>query len=313
MTRTVLVTGANGLVGQAACRHLARNGWRVLAGVREGRAAPEGCERRPAPDLTAKADWRPALEGATHVLHAAARVHQMGESPATAQRLHNEANRDGTLALAEQAGQMGVERFVFVSTAKVMGEHNPPGRPFRDEDAPSPEDAYAQAKRQAELGLLSMPGLSVAILRPPLVYGPGAGANLEALIRLIAKGVPLPFSLIRNKRSLIGLGNLISALETLLVHPQASGRAFLIRDLDVSTPELIRLLARAMGMPARLWPLMPGLMKLGAALLGKSDLAERILGSLWIDDASLRRDLGWHPAVSPEDEIGRWLRSDPSR
>lgn len=303
MTGTVLVTGANGFVGQALSRHLNRQGWRVLAGLRPGRPAPSDCEPRPAPDLGPDADWGPALKAATHVVHAAARVHQMGESGELAEKAHQRANYQGTLALAEQAAAAGVKRFVFLSTAKVMGEHNPQGRPFSDADTPQPEDAYAKAKRDAELALLTLPSLDCAILRPPLVYGPGAGANLESLMRLIIKGIPLPFGLVANRRSLIGLSNLAAGVECLLNHPDATGKAFLIKDLNVSTADLIQLLAKALGRPARLWPVPPALLKLGAALTGKQDLAERILGSLEIDDSALRRDLGWQPPADPHQDL----------
>ncbi len=309
MTGTVLVTGASGFVGHAVCRHLQDRGWRVLAAVRPGRQAPEGCEERPAPDLGPGADWRPALEGASHVIHAAARVHRMGESGESAEQAHLTANLEGTLGLAGQAVEAGVQRFVFVSTAKVMGEHNPEGRPFTDDDAPAPQDAYARAKFKAEGALLRMQGLECAILRPPLIYGPGATANLESLMRLILKGIPLPFGMVDNQRSLIGIGNLAQALGLLLEHPKAAKRAFLIRDLDVSTPGLIRLLAKALDRKARLLPIPPFLLDGTARLLGKGDLADRVLGSLVIDDAHLRGGLGWTPLHEPGQELARMAES----
>jgi nucleoside-diphosphate-sugar epimerase len=307
--KTVLVTGANGFVGQAVCKHLKEKGWRVLAAVRANRPVPEGCEARPSPDLTPDADWQAALSGATHVVHAAARVHQMGESGDAALQAHLKANRDGTLALADQAQRAGVGRFVFVSTAKVMGEHNPPGQPFCDSDPPHPEDAYAISKRAAEEGLLAMPGMACAVLRPPLVYGPRVTANLQSLMRLIVKGYPLPFGRVANRRSLIGVGNLASAVGHLLEHPDASGKTFLIKDLDVSTPELIQRLARALNRPARLLPVPPALLSFGAGLLGKGDLAERILGSLEIDDGHLRHTLGWAPKIDPAWELKRMAKA----
>lgn len=303
MTGTVLVTGANGFVGQALCRHLRAKGWRVLAALRPGRPAPSDCEPRPAPDLAPDADWSQALAGASHVVHAAARVHRIGESGELALAAHERANHLGTRRLAEQAQQAGVKRFVFLSTAKVMGERSPPGRPFSDADTPQPEDAYAKAKRAAEQALLAQPGLDCAILRPPLVYGPGAGANLESLMRLILKGIPLPFDLVANRRSLIGRSNLAAGVDCLLNHPDATGKTFLIKDLTVSTPELIRLLARALDRPARLWPVPTGLLKLGAALTGRKDLAERVLGSLEIDDSALRGNLGWQPPADPQQDL----------
>ncbi|MBF0268022.1 MAG: NAD-dependent epimerase/dehydratase family protein [Alphaproteobacteria bacterium] len=305
----VLVTGANGFVGRAVCRHLRENGWPVLAAVRPGRPVPEGCEARIAPDLSPDADWRAALAGASYVIHSAARVHQMGESPELAWEAHRKANLDGTLTLARQAAEAGVKRFVFVSTAKVMGEHNPPDHPFADQDPPNPQDPYAHSKWQAEQALLALPGLETAILRPPLVYGAGATANLESLMRLIMKGVPLPFGGVDNRRSLVSASNLAHALALLLIHPAAAGKSFLVKDLDVSTPGLIRQLAQALDRPARLLFVPVGLLTWGARLLGKRDLAERVLGSLEIDDSHLRQTLGWTPAFDPAQEMARMAKA----
>lgn len=309
MSGTVLVTGANGFLGRALCRHLQEKGWRVLAAVRPNRPVPEGVEARTAPNLSPDADWRPALEGASHVVHAAARVHQMGESQEAALPLHMQANCEGTLALAGQAREMGVKRFLFISTIKVMGEHNAVGKPFCDQDEPRPEDAYALSKRAAEQRLLALSGMDCVILRPPLIYGPGAGANMASLMRLIDKGIPLPFALVDNRRSLVGVTNLASGADLALSHPQAAGKAFIIKDLDVSTPGLIRLLAAAMGRPARLLPFPPGLMGVSARLLGKGDLAERILGDLFCDDAAMRQSLGWTPPLQPGQELERMAKS----
>lgn len=305
MTGPVLVTGANGFVGQAVCRRLCNEGWRVLAAVRPGRPAPEGCEPRPAPGLAPDADWRPALDGARYVIHAAARVHQMGESLETAEQAHRDANFLGTLALAEQARRNGIQRFVFISTVKVMGEHSRSGRPFSDIDEPGPMDAYARSKWAAEQALLALPGLEVACLRPPLVYGPGATANLKSVMRLVHKGIPLPFGLIRNRRSLIGVTNLAAAAILLLTHPNACGKSFLIKDLDVSTPDLIRLLAGALGCRARLLAAPPRFLNLLARLSGRQGLAERLLGDLAVDDSGLRQTLGWKPVLTPEAELRR--------
>ncbi|CAA6604908.1 NAD-dependent dehydratase [Rhodospirillaceae bacterium LM-1] len=309
MTGAVLVTGANGFVGRAVCRYLQEGGWPVLAAVRPGRSAPAGCEPRLAPDLSPDADWRAALAGASYVIHSAARVHQMGESPEFAWEAHRKANLDGTLALAKQAAQASVKRFVFVSTAKVMGEHNPPGQPFADQNPPNPQDPYARSKWQAEQALLALTGLETAILRPPLVYGDGATANLESLMRLIVKGVPLPFGGVENRRSLVSANNLANALALLLNHPAAPGRSFLIKDLDVSTPGLIRQLAQALDRPARLLFVPAGLLNWGARLLGKRDLAERVLGSLEIDDSRLRQTLGWTPPFDPAQEMARMAKA----
>lgn len=302
---TVLVTGASGFVGRAVCARLRAAGFHVLAATRLGRPVPEGCEPRPAPDLAPDADWRAALAGADFVVHAAARVHNMKERPDEARAAHHRANFEGALSLARQALEAGTRRLVFISTAKVLGEESPPGRAFSDDSPANPQDPYARSKRQAEEGLLRLPGLETAILRPPLVYGPGAKGNLHALMSLIYKGIPLPLGLVRNRRSLIGLDNLADGALCLLTHPAAPGNTFLIKDITLSSGALAGKLGQALGRPARLLPLPPALIAGGARLLGKRAMADRLLGSFEIGATRLETALGWRPQSGSQDEFAR--------
>ncbi|MCA1907037.1 MAG: NAD-dependent epimerase/dehydratase family protein [Magnetospirillum sp.] len=296
----ILVTGASGFVGVPTCRHLLECGHRVVAAVRRTDAfLPLGVEARVVASLGPETDWRNALKGCDAVIHLAARAHVMKDKAADRLALFRHVNRDGAVRLAEQAADMGVGRFVFVSSIKVNGEATAMDRPFRADDAPAPVDPYGVSKAEAEAALTAFAarqGLSLAILRPPLVHGPGAKGNLAALLRMIRLGAPLPLGGVDNRRSLVGVENLVRGLSFLVAH-DAQG-CFLIRDGDdVSTPELIRLLADGLGVRPRLPAVPPGLLRLAASVIGKRAAAERLIGSLVVDDTPLR-ELGWVPHVT---------------
>lgn len=295
----VLVTGANGFVGVALCGHLHAHGHEVVRAVRRGSAL---AGEFVVGDVDGTTDWRSALAGCNAVVHLAARVHVMHDTAQDPQALYRATNTDATLNLARQAAQVGVKRFVFISTIKVNGE----GRdaPYLESDAPAPEDAYAISKWEAEQGLLKIAqetGLEVVILRPPLVYGSEVKANFLRLIQLVKKGWPLPLGAIHNRRSLLYLGNFVDAIRACVEHPTAAGQTFLLDDgQPVSTPELIRAVARAMGRPARLLAVPVQLLEFAGALLGKRAAVARLTGSLWVDSSFIRSRLDWTPPYSME-------------
>lgn len=213
-----------------------------------------------------------------------------------------EVNTEGTLNLAQQAAQAGVKRFVFVSSIKVNGEGR--NAPYRETDAPAPEDAYAISKWEAEQGLWRIAqetGLEVVVLRPPLIYGPGVKANFRRLLNTVARGWPLPLGAIENRRSLLYLGNFVDAIRACVEHPAAAGQTFLVDDgQPVSTPELVRAVARAMGRPARLLAVPAGVLELAGVLLGKRAVVARLTDSLWVDNSLIRTRLNWSPPYSME-------------
>lgn len=295
----MLVTGATGFVGRALLEELAACGHRAIPVVR--RIA--GLSREMIiPDVHAQTDWRAALAGFDAVVHLAARVHVMHDKATAPLALYRATNTDATLNLAHQAAQAGVKRFVFISTIKVNGE----GRdaPYCETDAPAPEGAYAISKWEAEQGLVRIAeetGLEVVILRPPLVYGPGVKANFLRMMQGVQKGWPLPLGAVRNKRSLLYLGNFVDAIRVCVEHPAAAGQTFLLDDGQaVSTPELIHAVARAMDRPARLISVPMGMLQLMGALLGKRTAVSRLTGSLWVDSSFIRARLNWTPPYSME-------------
>ncbi|WP_081602033.1 MULTISPECIES: SDR family oxidoreductase [unclassified Thioalkalivibrio] len=306
----VLVTGATGFVGGSVVAQLASEGRVPVAACRRSVAVPDGAELAVSPTLGPEADWRGALQGVEAVVHAAARVHVMDEPEADPLEAFRRVNVEGTLRLARQAAEAGVRRFVFVSSVKVNGEETPTGQPFREADAPAPEDPYGVSKREAEDGLRALSaetGLEVVIIRPPLVYGPGVGANFGSLLRWVNKGVPLPLGAVtQNRRSLVALDNLVDLIVTCLDHPAAAGETFLVADgEDVSTAGLLRKVGDALERPARLVPVSVWMLRAGATALGKREMARRLLGSLQVDASKAREVLGWVPPVSLDEGLRR--------
>lgn len=298
----ILVTGATGFVGSALCARLAAFGFEVVPAVR--RLA--GLSREVAiGDLNAATDWRGALTTCDGVVHLAARVHVMSDTAQNPLDQYRETNTDATINLARHAAQAGVKRFVFISSIKVNGEGR--NAPYRASDAPAPEDAYAMSKWEAEQGLAEIArqtGLEVVILRPPLVYGPGVGANFLRLMQTVERGWPLPVGAIRNRRSLLYLDNFIDVIRICMEHPAAAGHTFLLDDgKAVSTPDLIRALATALDRPARLLPVPVGLLQLVGWMTGNRAAASRLTGSLYVDSQPMRDRLGWTPRYTLQDGL----------
>jgi nucleoside-diphosphate-sugar epimerase len=251
--------------------------------------------------------WQRALQSIDCVVHLAAHVHHMGRD-SRSDTAYQEINVAGTRFAAELAARAGVKRFVFLSTAKVNGE-GCNGRSYRAEDQPDPQDAYARSKGAAEViirDICGRTGMEFVVVRPPLVYGPGVRANFLRLLRLTERAWPLPFGAIVNRRSLVGVENLVDFIETCMVHPQAPGRVWLVSDgEDLSTPDLIERLARFMGRPVRLFACPPTALRALAHLLGRSAEIARLCDSFVLDAGPAREVLEWRPPMSVDDGLGR--------
>ena len=300
---TVLITGATGCVGRALIKRLTTDSrWTVRAAARTPPAVTgAGVEWVTAPDQAPDADWRPLLDGVNVVVHLAARVHVMNASDDEYERV----NVLGTRRLADQAASAGVKRFVFLSSVKVHGESG-----HFDEASPmAPSDAYGESKRQGEDTLREIAtrtGIEVVIIRSPLVYGPGVKANFHSLVAAVRRGAILPLASVSNRRSLVGVDNLVDLIAVCLEHPSAAGEIFLVSDgQDLSTPELIRRLARAVGGHPRLLPLPVWALRAAAAALGRSAAVDRLTGSLTVDISKARRLLGWTPPVNLDEGLRR--------
>lgn len=319
--RRVLVTGASGFVGQKLCSRLLEQGYQVRAAVRtdDGNRTPEQsgrgvrAERVIVKDLTDPSRWAAAMSEMDGIVHLAARVHVMREAVANPLEEFRRINLKATERLARQAAQVGVRRFVYLSTIKVNGERTF-GEPFRETDSPEPDDAYAISKWEAERALAQVSretGLEVVIVRPPLVYGPGVKGNFLSLLRLVHAGVPLPLAGVNNRRSFVALDNLVDLIAKCIEHPRAAGEVFLAADQkDLSTPELVRLISKSMGKATRLFPFPPALLQMASRIVGKMPVYERLCGSLAVDASKANNVLGWTPVSSVEeamDKMAKWF------
>lgn len=253
--------------------------------------------------------WANLVHEVDTVIHCAARAHVMNDHSIDPLKAFQEINVGGTLNLARQAALQGVRRFIFISSIKVNGESTAFERPYHADNVPAPEDPYGLSKLEAEQGLQQLSaatGLEVVIIRPPLVYGRGVKGNFASLIKLIEMGVPLPLGAIHNKRSLVGIDNLVDLIIRCIDHPAAANQVFLAGDgEDLSTTQLLRGVAKAMGRPSRLIPAPVSLLQLGASLLGKKALAQRLLGTLQVDITKTRELLDWTPPVSVDEGLKR--------
>jgi nucleoside-diphosphate-sugar epimerase len=307
----ILVTGASGFVGTALCRDLLARGHTVRAVAR--RTIPPGdglseLSQIVIPDITAEFDRRVLFEGMDVAVHLAAIAHRGGVPEAELRRV----NLDATVRLAEAATGL-VRRFLFLSSVKVHGEDSGMGT-YGETDALQPEDSYGRSKLQAERALTEISArnrMELVLIRPPMVYGPGVKANFLRLLRWIASGLPLPLASVRNRRSLIYVGNLVDAIARCAEHPAARG-PFLVSDEEtVSTPELVSRIARALERPARLVRAPLGLLQFAAKLAGRLEEIQRLTGNLAIDSSKARQLLDWHPPYTLDAglaETARWFR-----
>jgi len=312
----ILVTGATGFVGTALLKRLGCENCHVRAAVLAGERTnhlPATVETVVVPSLSETTEYADALRGIDVVVHLAARVHVMDEDAVDPLAQFRRVNVAGTERLARQAATAGVRRLVFLSSVKVNGEGRP--MPYTEDDPPAPEDPYGVSKREAEAMLRQVAAdtcLESVIIRPPLVYGPGVKANFRRLLETVRRGIPLPLACIRNRRSLIGLGNLVDAVTACATHPRAAGNSYLVSDgEDVSTPELVRMVAAAFGRPARLFPVPLLLMRLAGTMTGKGAAVDRLVGSLTVDISKIHRELGWQPPFTMQQgvaETAEWFR-----
>jgi UDP-glucose 4-epimerase len=304
----VLVTGATGFVGSALLRSLCLVSEHTPVALVRGKAtAPTETEWLRTHDLQTLQCTE--LQGLDVIVHCAARVHVMQEVVDDPLREFREANVVATLHLAREASKAGVRRFIFLSSIKVNGEESSIGRPYTADDIPSPVDAYGISKLEAEIGLRALAeetGLEIVIVRPVLVYGPGVKANFRSMMGWLEHGVPLPLGRIRNRRSLVALDNLVDLILRCIEHPAALNETFLVSDgEDLSTPELLRHLGLALGKPVRLLPVPTYILQVGARLVGKGSVAQRLCGSLQVDIDRTRNLLGWAPPITVDEALRR--------
>jgi nucleoside-diphosphate-sugar epimerase len=317
MTGKILVTGASGFVGQALTAQLVKFGTGEIIAMTRAKPANSllGARYVATGDFTNRGVWSTALDGVDVIVHAAARVHVLNDDKAKAVAEFDRVNMAVTLELARQAVAAGVRRFVFLSSIGVNGVETDIGKPFTEADPPNPHNPYANSKLKAEQGLRLLSeqsGLEVVIIRPPLVYGPGVRANFAALMRAVQRGWPLPLACVHNLRSMVAMDNLVSFIASCIDRPQAANRTFLVSDgQDISSPDLVRGLAQALGVAARLVPVPVSALQFVGKTLGQGDVIQRVCGSLRVDISKARRVLAWEPPVSMDEGLRRAVKGMP--
>jgi nucleoside-diphosphate-sugar epimerase len=305
--QSILVTGGTGFIGNQLVKSIRENpSLKLTCSVRRAAACSYEVFIN---GLDADTDWSTALENQDVLIHAAARAHIIKDKALDPLAEYRMVNVEGTLNLARQAVKAGVRRFIFISSIKVNGEQTPLGKLFCSRDLPSPEDLYGISKHEAEVGLRELAaetGMEVVVIRPPLVYGLNVKGNFASMIKLVGKGLPLPLGAVDNKRSLVALDNLVDLIITCIDHPGAENETFLVSDgEDLSTTQLLRDVAEAMGKPSRLIPISAGLLQFGAMLLGKKAVAQRLLGSLQVDISHTQKCLNWTPPLTVKQGLQR--------
>ncbi len=314
----ILVTGGTGFVGKALCPTLHTLGHEIVCSVRsENHEQIQAVTPFFTPSIDGNTDWKQGFDRTNVVIHLAGIAHVRSKNRFDLYDQFCRVNYAGTLNLAIQAARAGVCRFIFLSTIGVNGVINPSRKPFVASDLPAPHNAYAVSKLKGELALRKIEaktGMEVVILRPPLVYGPHVKANFLRLMDLVASGIPLPFANVSNQKSFIGIDNLIDLIITCVNHGNAGGQTFLVSDNeDLSTPQLIRKIARAMGKRSILFPLPAETMDLSCRLLGQKQIYNQLWGDLRIDTKGICEKLKWSAPVSVDQGIERtvhWYLKD---
>lgn len=305
----ILITGASGFVGRALCAKMLAAGWQVYGTLLPSESTAAlvlGVDPVVIEPLGPETHLRHVLIGIDIVVHLAARVHVIRETSSEPIYDFRRTNTLGTTNLAREAAEHGVKRLVFMSTIGVNGD-NSFNKPYTEVDTPHPHNPYSVSKYEAELALKEISkktGMDIVIIRAPIIYGPRNPGNFLSLLEVVNKEVPLPLASVNNSRSLIYVGNLVSALAICATHPFAAGQTYLVSDCeDVSTPELISRVAIALGVPARLFPFPVCLMHAVGRLTGKYAAVNRLTGSLTVDSSKIRQDLGWLPPFTMEEGL----------
>jgi nucleoside-diphosphate-sugar epimerase len=316
----ILITGARGFVGKALVHRLKHGDKQIRVAVRDGQYSFDGCSVSIIPDIGPNTNWRETLDGVTSIIHLAARVHIMQDPAINPLEAYRWTNCEGTRKLAESAASAGVRRLIFVSSVKAMTGKESLDFPLRETDTPCPNDPYGISKLEGEEALIRVcekTGMEGVILRPPLVYGPGVRGNFFSLMQLIQRGFPLPLKGIHNRRSLIGLNNLVEALIRCLETPGIGGEVFLLHDGEpLSTPGLAQSIAQALNRPARLFSLPTLFHDAVRHLPGVRERWLRLTGSLYVDDQKICQRLGWRPVQGFSDalaETAAWFQQTKSK
>jgi nucleoside-diphosphate-sugar epimerase len=306
----ILLTGGSGFLGTALLKHPAFSDVLVI-----GRNPPKTKGRFLTRHLDSSSDYADVLSEIDIVVHVAAKAHVMYETSNNPLLDYQNINTLATLNLAKQAVKAGVKRFIFLSSIKVLGEKTKQGCPFNSDDPFNPQDPYGLSKAEAEIGLQQLAkesNMELVVIRPPLVYGEGVKGNFAKLLKLTALRIPLPLGSIKNKRSLVGVGNLVDLICTCLEHEKAKNQTFLISDdHDFSTPDLLAMISKSGRYKSRLFKVPTRLISTIFLCMGKSSIYERLNGTMQVDITRTKAMLNWTPPYTPEECMeGCWFESE---
>ena len=297
----VLVTGANGFVGRHLVPVLAANGFVVRQAMRKPSPHPNSVTIEA---IGPQTNWHEALSEVDAVVHLAARVHHPHEEHAA--EVYRSLNTDGTLHLARCSAEAGVRQFIYVSTILVNGSSTDGRPPFREDDVPMPRGVYGISKAAAETGLEAMAkhtDMNITVLRPPLIYGDGARGNFRLLVKAVKRGIPLPFGSLNNRRAFLGVGNLASFILHRLTHQQGKFDTFLVADNEqVSIPEFVRRIAKALGKNSRIVPLPLFALKTLLRFSGRPEAVDSLAASMEVDMSKAMKT-GWRPPFTLDDGL----------
>jgi nucleoside-diphosphate-sugar epimerase len=301
LKNNILLTGFNGFIGKALVAEL-----QIINNlIYLGRRNPAKLDRFYSANIDSTSNYGKPLTSINTVIHCAARAHIMNDDAQDPLTEFRKVNTLGTLNLAKQAADAGVKRFIYISSIKVNGESSEADKPFKYDDKHNAQDYYGVSKSEAETALFELSqntGMEIVIIRPPLVYGEGVKANFAALLKLVGKGLPLPFRCIKqNKRSMVSVYNLVDLIKTCIEHPKAANQVFLVSDADdLSTAQMVALMAKVQGKRNLALPVPVWCFKLVGKLLNKRDVIDRLTGSLQVDIEHTKTTLHWQPPYSVE-------------
>lgn len=302
---SILITGATGFIGSHLLPALEQKNYQMTITLRTSSLTLSHHQQIEIENIDNQTNWQNALENIDVVIHLAARAHILKDIVKDPEAEFEKTNTQGTINLVKQSIQAGVKHLIFLSS---IGAVTTLSDSIIDESSPcNPDTPYGKSKLKAETGIEKLcenSTMTYTILRPTLVYGANNPGNMERLLKLTTKGLPLPFGAINNSRSLVYVGNLVDAIITCIDHPKAKNQTFIVSDgEDLSTPELIYRIGKAMGKSPLLIPFPPSLLKLGTKIIGKGDVGDRLLGSLQVDSSKIRQMLNWTPPYSVDEGL----------
>ena len=315
----ILITGASGFLGEKLKQRVKQKGFSLICSYK-----PKSFTNKIninknqifiSNNIFKKTDWSKALKKVSCIIHCAGKAHIIDKKKNTSLKMFSDINEEGTINLANQAVKHGVKRFIFISSIGVNGAYSQPKKKFTNLDKPRPIDNYAISKFEAEKKLLKMAkkkNLEVVIIRPPIIYGENVKGNFLRLLKLIDKFyiLPLPFLNIKNKRSIIGVDNLIDLIMICITHKRAKNKVFLASDQhDLFFTDLITKISILMKKKVFLFPFPFFILKFICNILGKRRDLDRLVQCLQIDYTDTKNILGWSSKKTSDEGLMKMVKS----